>query len=208
MKHVVLRRTFETKGDFEAFNQANAFLRAHGFSHGPGSIELPQGVMFGAYFIAKWPSITAADRDALDGLMSGDGRNGPITVEIYSTAPPDALAAIINVKKGNKMPEMLQHYTGEIAVGDTVDVRMKIAEVTVKDGALIFAPNSHWFSRGDILNVAPRQLEAGDDVLFSFAGTKVSGKVKLIQDGFAVIDARPLHACPIIRALAEVTRTS
>lgn len=38
--------------------------------------------MRGNYLIGKWRNLTGAERAALDGAMTGDGGNGPVTVTL------------------------------------------------------------------------------------------------------------------------------
>ncbi|WP_206078656.1 hypothetical protein [Allomesorhizobium camelthorni] len=54
----------------------------------------PRGILFGLYDIAKWKNLSSADRRALHGVMTGDMRNGPVSVEIFHIAPDEAKAAV------------------------------------------------------------------------------------------------------------------
>jgi hypothetical protein len=93
-------RTFDFPGDFTAFNAAVSFLRARQFSVGPLQGPDPVGILFGPQIvIAKWRHLSKAQRDALHGIITGaDKRGGPVTVEIYATAPAAARAAVAQSK--------------------------------------------------------------------------------------------------------------
>ncbi len=88
-----LVKTFSQKGDFEAVTAAEDFLRVAGFSIGSSERGSPRAIMFGDYDISKWRHLDQRERDALHGQMTGDGRNGPLTVTIFESAPPGAKTA-------------------------------------------------------------------------------------------------------------------
>jgi hypothetical protein len=50
-----------------------------GESCGPG---YPRGLLFGDFLIAKFRNLTAKERAALHGKMTGDMRAGPITIDL------------------------------------------------------------------------------------------------------------------------------
>jgi hypothetical protein len=43
----------------------------------------PRGILRGDAVIAKWRNLSHAERVALDGLMTGDMRHGPVTVTLH-----------------------------------------------------------------------------------------------------------------------------
>jgi|SRR5947209_12617624 len=87
-------RTFDQTGDFAAMHAAERFLSERGFSVGSNQRGAPRGVMFGNYDIAKWRNLGADERLELHGTLIGDGRNGPLALRIYASAPAGAIAAL------------------------------------------------------------------------------------------------------------------
>lgn len=88
-----LTKTFSQAGDFEAMNAAEDFLRSAGFSVGTSQRGSPRGIMFGDCDIEKWRNLRQFEIGQLHGRMTGDGRNGPLTVTIFETAPIEAKRA-------------------------------------------------------------------------------------------------------------------
>jgi hypothetical protein len=77
-----MRVVFNNAGDFAAMYAAEDWCAKHGLSVGSSERGKPRGILFGDYAIAKWHNLRQADKDALHGTMSGDMRNGPITVAV------------------------------------------------------------------------------------------------------------------------------
>lgn len=88
-----LVKTFNQTGDFEAMNAAEHFLKVAGFSIGSSQRGSPRGIMFGDVDISKWRNLRQFEIDELHGAMTGDGRNGPLTVRIRESAPQEAKQA-------------------------------------------------------------------------------------------------------------------
>ncbi|WP_139043875.1 hypothetical protein [Allomesorhizobium alhagi] len=88
--------TFQDPREFAAEDRARSFLEAAGFSVGREQAHAPRGILFGSYDIQKWRNLSAAHREALHGVMTGNGRTGPVKVEIFDTAPDAAKAALAN----------------------------------------------------------------------------------------------------------------
>ncbi len=86
--------TFSDPGDFAAASRAVNLLEAAGFSVGYPQRGAPRGILFGLYDIQKWRNLSKEHRRALHGVMTGDMRCGPVTVEIFASAPDAAKAAI------------------------------------------------------------------------------------------------------------------
>ena len=76
--------TFDGGGWFVAYDKASAYLYERGFSVGRMQGPDPIGIIFGSYDIQKWRNLRATERLALHGTMTGDKRNGPVTVRIKS----------------------------------------------------------------------------------------------------------------------------
>jgi hypothetical protein len=77
------KMVFDRKGTFTAYNDAETWCFERGFSVGMMSRNDPIGLWLGNVTVAKWINLTREERSMLDGKMTGDMRNGPITVEIY-----------------------------------------------------------------------------------------------------------------------------
>lgn len=86
-----LTRTFASPRDFGAVREAERFLADRGFSYGRLERGAPRGILLGDFDIQKWRNLSAKDRFALHGEMTGDFRRGPVRVVIY--AGNDAAAA-------------------------------------------------------------------------------------------------------------------
>jgi len=97
-----MQMTFTKAGDFAAMYEAEDWCKQRGISVGSGQRDQPRGLLFGDFAIAKWRNLSDADRSDLHGTMTGDMRNGPITITINLDAeqrlfapavPPVHLAA-------------------------------------------------------------------------------------------------------------------
>lgn len=81
------KRTFKHAGEsFSACNEAEKYLRSHGFSIGSMCMDEPRGLKKGAnVWIHKWRNLSIQDKDSLDGVMTSDDfRDGDITIHLYS----------------------------------------------------------------------------------------------------------------------------
>jgi hypothetical protein len=73
---------FAEAGDFKAFYRAQAWCEGQGVSVGEMQGPEPIGLLRGDFAIAKWRNLSAAERRVLDGTITGDKRNGPVTVTL------------------------------------------------------------------------------------------------------------------------------
>jgi hypothetical protein len=78
----MLTHIFTQKGDFEAWYAATSWCAYKGISVGSMCRHDPVGLMIGDVLIAKWRNLTAKERSQLDGTITGDFRNGPLTLQI------------------------------------------------------------------------------------------------------------------------------
>lgn len=85
---------FKNTGAFSALGSAQLFLTARGWSFGSASGKHPIGVMYGNVLIAKWKNLTDRERDQCHGIITGDLRNGPITISFRAHAPVEGLRAV------------------------------------------------------------------------------------------------------------------
>jgi hypothetical protein len=75
-------KVFDEPGDFRANEAAERWLDENGYSVGRMQGSAPRGILRGDFDIQKWRNLSDAERDALHGTMTGDFRDGPITVRI------------------------------------------------------------------------------------------------------------------------------
>lgn len=80
---------FDNPGTFQAKYAAEDFARSCGFSVGSGQAHAPTGLMYGDYLVAKWKNMSAAQRRALHATITGDGREGPVTLNIHTPCPAE-----------------------------------------------------------------------------------------------------------------------
>ena len=80
-----MKVVFEDAGDFAAVRAAEDWCEKRGLSVGAMERGKPRGLLFGDYAIAKWHNLRQADKNALHGTMTGDMRNGPVTVTVDPT---------------------------------------------------------------------------------------------------------------------------
>ncbi len=73
---------FQSPDTFGALYAAEAWCKENGFSFGSTDVTGYVALKRGEWAIAKWKNLTAKERAQCDGIMSGDWRNGPITVSI------------------------------------------------------------------------------------------------------------------------------
>lgn len=76
-------KTFHEQGDFAAQAAAKRWLHERGYNVGPSERDSPRAIMRGDVLISKWRYLSPHERKTLDGIMRGDMRNGPVTVEIF-----------------------------------------------------------------------------------------------------------------------------
>lgn len=88
-----IRMTIDRPGDFAATSYAEKMLEQAGFAVGSSQRGSPRGIMFGNYHVSKWRNLRPSEIEQLHGQIIGDGRNGPLTIKIFSHAPQDAVDA-------------------------------------------------------------------------------------------------------------------
>ncbi|WP_312115224.1 hypothetical protein [Stutzerimonas nitrititolerans] len=78
-------KNFTEVGTFEALYACQKWLRDNGYSYGPTSAMGPVPVLKGDFLIAKWHNLSKAEKQALDGYVDGDFREGPLTLHLKET---------------------------------------------------------------------------------------------------------------------------
>ena len=78
----MIQMKFDQKGDFAANTAAERWCEDNGISYGSMCRDLPRGLMYGEWDIAKWRNLSASEQKQLHGRMTGDMRNGPVFIEI------------------------------------------------------------------------------------------------------------------------------
>ena len=77
---------FNQIGGFNACIAAEQWCRDHGISVGSMQQGSPRGLLYGDYSISKWSNLDEQEQADLDGVMTGDMRNGPVKVTLYKKA--------------------------------------------------------------------------------------------------------------------------
>ena len=77
---------FDQKGTFAAFYAAQDWCRENGISYGSSQRGAPIGLMRGDFDISKWRNMTSAEQKELDGVMTGEMREGPVTISLKTRA--------------------------------------------------------------------------------------------------------------------------
>lgn len=88
----MIEEIFSEAGDFRAMCAAEAWCDSRGISVGACQRGAARGLMYGDHDIAKWRNLDQSDRDALDGVMTGDMRHGPVRVWIVGPADAEETA--------------------------------------------------------------------------------------------------------------------
>lgn len=78
----MFKKTFSETGTFQALYAAQNWLAANGYSFGSTCRGSPTGILKGDFVIAKWLNLTKAEIAQLDGQITGDNREGPLTVTL------------------------------------------------------------------------------------------------------------------------------
>ena len=77
-----MKKVFNEEGTFKANYAAEEWLTENGYSYGEMQRFYSRGIVKGQTYIAKWEHYSEAERGCFDGLMTGNFREGPVTVEI------------------------------------------------------------------------------------------------------------------------------
>lgn len=83
------KKTFKGEAPFEALHACSQWLEERGYSRGSTCALYPTGVLFGDWDIAKWKNLTKKEIAALDGHITGDTRDGPVTLHLKKVPAGD-----------------------------------------------------------------------------------------------------------------------
>lgn len=75
-------KTFTEEGTFEALYAAQKWLTQNGYSYGSNCAMHPTPVLKGDHYISKWKNLTKKEITQLDGQLSGNFREGPVTLAL------------------------------------------------------------------------------------------------------------------------------
>ena len=79
---------FNLPGVFQALYAAQEWCVHNSISYGSLCGDQPVALMYGDYNIAKWKNLTPKEKRTVDGKMTGDMRNGPIFIEMFTRTKP------------------------------------------------------------------------------------------------------------------------
>lgn len=86
----MFKMTFNDTGTFKAWYACQNWLDKNGYSYGATSCRAPGvGVIKGDYCIAKMHNLTKDEIQQLDGMVTGDFRDGPVVLTLK--AEPEQL---------------------------------------------------------------------------------------------------------------------
>lgn len=87
-RKVIEQKTFNEKGTFKAMYAAQSWLRSKGYDYGSTSAIEPTAVMKGDYYSYGLPhkmkNFSAKDKASIHGIITGEMREGPVTVKLYN----------------------------------------------------------------------------------------------------------------------------
>ena len=78
-----MKIVFSDKGTFKALRAAEKWCDKNGYSYGSTCVCSPQALKKGDWHIAKWRNLSSLEKLDIDGTIIGDGREGPIIVEVF-----------------------------------------------------------------------------------------------------------------------------
>jgi hypothetical protein len=86
-RKIIKQQTFKVDGTFQSMCAAQAWIKEQGYSYGSSSAVEPVAVMKGDYYSyglpEKMKNFTASQKNSVHGIMTGDHREGPVTVYLY-----------------------------------------------------------------------------------------------------------------------------
>jgi hypothetical protein len=91
---------FQGGGTFEAMYAAQHFLKENGYDYGSTCAMMPVAVVKGHYhedydLPEKWKNFTAKQKKSVHGTITGDMREGPVTVTFFDGFKPEHTVVLI-----------------------------------------------------------------------------------------------------------------
>ena len=88
MKRPIIKQaTFKVEGTFQSMYAAQRWVKEQGYGYGSSSAMHPTAVMKGDYHSYDLPekmkNFTQKEKNNVHGIITGDMRDGPVTVFIY-----------------------------------------------------------------------------------------------------------------------------
>ena len=83
MKKISNEILFNEHGDFMAYRSAEAWAKEHGYSSGSMCSPEPTALFKGDHYVAKWRNLNKKERESVDGVITGEYRNGPVKITLY-----------------------------------------------------------------------------------------------------------------------------
>ena len=86
-RKIIKQETFKVEGTFQSMYAAHSWVKEQGYDYGSSCVGHPTAVMKGDYYSYGLPhkmkNFTAKEKRAVHGIITGDMREGPVTVSIY-----------------------------------------------------------------------------------------------------------------------------
>ncbi len=86
-RKIIEQKEFKVDGDFQSMYAAQHWLKDNGYDYGSTSALEPTAVMKGDYYSYGLPhkmkNFTAKEKSIVHGIITGDMRNGAVTVYLY-----------------------------------------------------------------------------------------------------------------------------
>lgn len=87
-RKIKLTKSFTDHGTWNALHAAEKWLRDNGYDYGSMSYPMPTAVMKGDYYSYdlphKWKNFTPKQCNSVDGIITGNFREGPVEVTLYN----------------------------------------------------------------------------------------------------------------------------
>jgi len=77
-----MKKVFKAEEGFQSYYKAEKFLDDNGYSYGSSDTSAYVAIWKGDCYISKWRNLSPKERSTCHGLITGDKRNGPVTVTI------------------------------------------------------------------------------------------------------------------------------
>ena len=84
MKKIITNEIiFNEEGDFMAYRSAEYWAKENGYSYGSMCHPQPTALYKGDFSVAKWKNLSTKDISQVDGVITGEYRNGPVKITLY-----------------------------------------------------------------------------------------------------------------------------